>query len=58
MRLLQDVAPLVQRAYGQKPLVPPGWRDTMLAAATAADAQARRRVERARIPYTPPQQFP
>ncbi|SFP52428.1 CRISPR-associated endonuclease/helicase Cas3 [Amycolatopsis arida] len=45
--LPDDIAPLVQRAYGGDPLGPPSWQPALLAAARLAEADAARRRERA-----------
>ncbi|MFI7122190.1 CRISPR-associated helicase Cas3' [Amycolatopsis sp. NPDC049868] len=47
LRLPDDIAPLVQQAYSDRPLGPPSWRDRMQVAATSADTRSRRRVDRA-----------
>lgn len=42
-----DIAPLVQTAYGDGPLGPPTWQDTMEAAAASQAVRARRRRDNA-----------
>lgn len=45
--LPDDIAPLVQQAYGDTSLGPPGWQNAMAAAASIAAIEAQCRVERA-----------